>query len=174
VLDDVRIKSDLARLNASGTLYVAGLSGDSTARQSAEEGALSILANGDCHIQGELDLTKFALVFPDLVRVREGTELTSGTLRLDLAGRPDAGQRRWDGTIEAKSIAALAGGRSITWDQPVRVTFQAHDSADGPVLDVLDCKSDFLRASTRQSADATVSVSGDLIGSLSRAADLEH
>ncbi len=41
--------------------------------------------------------------------------------------------------------------------------FQGHDSADGPVLERLDCKSDFLTASGRGSlADATISVGCDL------------
>jgi len=63
----------------------------------------------NCHLQGEIDLTKLAQVFPNLVRVREGTELTAGTLRVNLIGQSDAGRRVWDGSVEALDEAGVPG-----------------------------------------------------------------
>ncbi len=81
--DDVRIKSDLARLNANGTFGVgesgstsAGGNSAMTATTASDDKSLSKLDMGNCHVEGEVDLTKLVQVFPNLVRVREGTELT--------------------------------------------------------------------------------------------------
>jgi len=167
-LDDVRFKSDLARLTATGAFRLASAEEATPAASPARDGF---------QVQGDVDLTKLVKTFPDMLQMREGAELTAGALRIDVASKSDGERRTWNGSLEAKGLAAIDRGKSITWDQPLLLRFAAHDSADGPVLDSVDCRSEFLHVSGRGSLnEGTLTASCDLdrlAGELRRFLDLE-
>lgn len=164
-IDDLRIKSDLARLAADGTFEFPTPNGKvaSPSAPSVVEIASAIARTANGRVDVSCELTKLADIFPEFVRVKEGTELTGGSLQASVSSEPKSTRRDWHGIFEARGLAAVADGRSVTWEQPVSLRIAAHDDANGPVIDAIDCKSDFITASGRGSLnDATVNLACDL------------
>lgn len=55
--------------------------------------------------------------------------------------------------ISGRLIQALQAGRPIAWNHPVQVVVNAHETAQGPVVESLTCESSFLTATGTGTAD---------------------
>ncbi|MCH7636284.1 MAG: Rieske 2Fe-2S domain-containing protein, partial [Proteobacteria bacterium] len=76
-------------------------------------------------LNGELDLVQVARMLPETLRIREGTEITSGKLRLAVSGRNQKGKSIWSGRIDASHLGAQADGRTLVWENPLAIEFTA-------------------------------------------------
>jgi translocation and assembly module TamB len=106
--------------------------------------ALAALANASGLVTGQLDLARLAQLLPDTLKVRNGTEITSGSVNFNIQASPSAAGRTWQGRLETSRLTATDQGRQISWDKPLSVDLAAHTGAQGPVVDRLKCESDFL------------------------------
>ena len=157
-LQNVQLESDVASVMANGAVSLDALLANKSAA-----GVLAVLQNEDVQLGGELDLAQLAQLLPGTLRIREGTQISSGKIQVSLASRGEDGQRHWDGKIETTNLTAVDNGRQITWEQPLRVTLAAHQSSAGPVIEHLTCQSSFLQADARGTlAKGDASVQGDL------------
>ncbi|MGE3314823.1 MAG: hypothetical protein AB7O26_06860, partial [Planctomycetaceae bacterium] len=178
-VDDVRLKSNLARAAFKGSFDMSPLRLESTSEpgDSNAEIVTKILRSGRGRAEASVDIARVASLFPEIVQLREGVELTGGTLQASLDSSEKEGRRTWKGSFEAKGLAAIENGRSVTWENLFSLNVSAHEAADGPVLDAIDCQSEFLTATGRGSwNDATVKVTCDLdrlSKELSRFVDVE-
>ncbi|HTN73997.1 MAG TPA: hypothetical protein VL096_02075 [Pirellulaceae bacterium] len=153
-LTDVRITSDFAQLQADGQLDPLALSSPSL---------LTALRTDDYQLRGQLDLAKLAAMFPQTLRVREGTEITSGLIDLELVSQSQGKKHRWDGQIKTSRLTALQNGREIVWDQPVTITLAAQQAAAGPVIERLSCEASFLKLQARGTLEqGELTATGDL------------
>jgi hypothetical protein len=153
-VEQLTAKSDLGELSVSGTLAGPGKPGDSWAE---------VLSRQVCQLRGRLDLARLAATLPGTLRIRKGTEITSGQVSLTLAVQPDAMGSAWNGQIEASNLTAVNQGRQIVWRQPMQAALAAHATAQGPVVDSLKCDSSFLRVEASGTAERmAVSASFDL------------
>ncbi len=142
-VEQITAKSDLGELSVSGTL--AGIKpGDSWA---------AALSRQVCQLHGRLDLARLAATLPGTLRIRKGTQITSGQVSLTLAVQPEATGSAWKGQIEASNLAAVNQGRQIAWRQPIQVAIVAHATAQGPVVESLKCESSFLRLEASGTAE---------------------
>ncbi len=127
-------------------------------------------------LTGHVDLARLAAMLPETLRIREAAEVTSGRMEFALSSRPGEQGAVWKGRIEAANLTAVHGGRQLTWQQPVLLTLAAHDSATGPVVERLECRSDFLAldaAGTAQSLTASARFDlGQLAERLGQVVDL--
>ena len=152
--DQLTLTSDLAKVEANGSFRLSELSPDIFTM---------LLQNQDFRVTGEVDLTQLAAAFPQTLRIREGTRVTSGKISATLYSRVENEQRRWAAVLESANVTATNGGRTIRWDQPVHVAMFANRTANGPVIENISCKSSFLQLQGQGSlAQGQVTASGDL------------
>ncbi len=137
-LRNVQLLCDVGQLTASGRLNLAeDLAGDWTA-------ALRQAVN----VNGRLDLAHVAQMLPETLHIREGLNVTSAQLTLELASQPnpdDPQHMQWQGHLTTSDVVATHQGTQIAWQQPINLTLTAHDAATGPVVDDLKCNSNFLK-----------------------------
>ena len=129
---------DLGRLSVQGALDTGHLSAEGAL------GALGAVARENYQIDAQVDLARLAAMLPGVLRVREGTTITAGTLRATLQSTAGAEGHVWQGRLETDSLAGTSGGRPLVWDRPIRLAWTAREAADGWKVDELVCQSDFL------------------------------
>jgi len=178
-LQDVDLDAGFARLQASGATdleelqggLVSQASGQGVRRTSAPTSAHdaesspveSAATMGSYELRGELDLARLSQLLPETLRIREGTEITSGTLTVTLSSREEKDGRHWDGKLESGNLTAENLGRRVTWEQPIQIQFAAFRDSAGFVIERLDCVSSFLQADARGTLDdGQLSLRGDL------------
>ncbi|MFO0903334.1 MAG: hypothetical protein U0939_10060 [Pirellulales bacterium] len=154
----VKLASDVATLDADGALSLDALRADGGLAK-----LLSMLQREDIEVRAELDLARLAALFPETLRVRPGTEITSGKLQATFSSRVERERRVWAGHLASTNLTALDQGRRISWDQPVELTLLASLGADGPIIEKLLCTSSFLQAEAQgTAADGRLTMEGDL------------
>jgi translocation and assembly module TamB len=130
-----------------GTLSVAGT-------LDPDEPAEKVLSRAGLVIGADVELAKLAAKLPKLLRVRDGTELREGKLKLDLASKPDGAGAVWEGKVRTSAIKAVRDGKPIAWDEPLNVEFVGrYASGAFPTFDKLICTSDFLAVNARTTPD---------------------
>lgn len=111
-------------------------------------------------LQGRLDLTRLAKMLPNTLRIRKGTQITSGQISLAMNRRQAAEGMVWQGRFETTNLTAVNGDKRLVWEQPLLVTLSGREGEQGPVLDALKCESSFLKismAGTRDQLNAAAS-----------------
>lgn len=122
-------------------------------------------------IEGRLDLARLAEIAPRTLRIREGTSVSSGQLSLTLVHRAQADGGEWEGQAEMSGIAAENAGRALSWEKPVVVALAARDAPEGPAIDKLTWRSDFLDGEAAGTLD---SLSGWATCDLTKLAEQLH
>jgi translocation and assembly module TamB len=138
------LRSDVASLALSGSAPVSQL-----AEQPWSAWLTDTLESEDYRLAGEIDLARLAKMLPNTLRVREGTQITSGSVvvrsegRLEEAGS-ERGRRVWTASVTTAQLAGTANGQPVTWDKPIEFSLSAHQGDQGPVVDQLSCRASFL------------------------------
>lgn len=146
-VETLDLASDFGRVTSSGTIPLRSDDGDG-------EDFASRLSDADFDLKGEIDLVRIVNLLPETLRLREGTKLTEGTVRVDLSTRAGDKGPRWKGKIETTRLAAQVGNDHVTWDQPIEWTFDVHRAADRFHIDALDCRSDFAQLKGQGDSEA--------------------
>ena len=148
------IRCQVGEVSASGTLDLAAITAGSEAA-----GAL----RQTWQLRGQVDLARLAQMLPRTLRLREALTITSGNAQFRLASQPDDTGMLWQGRLETSDLIATHRGRPMRWPKPILATLTARETADGPVVDDLRCRSEFLQlhaAGTKR--DLVASASFDL------------
>jgi len=156
-LDRIVLDTEFARLEGHGVVRAGQLT-------SAKVGAaiLGEFQKDDLHVTGEIDLPQLASMLPSTLKIRPTTKIKSGRIRVALASK-SAGTPSITARLEATDLVAVDAGREIAWDRPILLTANLRHSDDGPVIDELVCRSDFLNVSARGTlAHGAANVTGDL------------
>lgn len=153
-LDGVQLQSDLGEMEATGGARVEALK---------RADLLAAIIQEDLSLKGRLDVARLAQVLPATLRIREGTQITSGEVAFSLSSRTNEAQRGVFGKLAASKLAATNDGRRITWEQPIVLTLEAGESDAGPTIEKLEAEASFVRISGRGSLGAgSLSATGDL------------
>ncbi len=110
------------------------------------EDRLRALTHSTYKVNGELDLVALSKVLPETLRIREGTEITSGTVRMAMTGGHEDDASVWSGQIDASRLGATSGGKALVWENPLAIDFAARQSKSGILIDRAECTSSFLHA----------------------------
>ncbi|MFO0821150.1 MAG: hypothetical protein U1A77_24610 [Pirellulales bacterium] len=157
-LRDLIVRSNVATLEARGAFPLDAL-GDAT----NPERLLSMLGDQEVSLHGELDLAQLAQLFPEMLHVREGTEITSGKLVADLESKRVGQRQQILGKVSSSNLTALNGGKQVTWEQPVLINLEATTGAAGILIEKIEVESTFLQAAAKgTAADGRVAFQGDL------------
>lgn len=106
---------------------------------------VTALATASLEASADVDLARVAAMLPETLRVRPGTRIVGGKLQANLGRRNDATGQTSIGDIGITDLAAEENGRRITWDQPLRLSFDVNESPRGVVVNRLACESEFLQ-----------------------------
>lgn len=149
----ISLECEAGQVAMTGTLDWAG--------QAARPPGTTLL-HQVCEVRGQVDLPRLAAMLPSTLRIQKGTQVTSGQLQFQYSGRR---QRQgnfegmaWQARLEASNLTGLREGRRIAWQQPILLNLAAHEGPQGPVIETLQCDSNFLRlraAGTRDLLTAT-------------------
>lgn len=108
-------------------------------------GFLNLLTQCDGQATARVSLAKIAQAMPHVMRLRDDVQVTGGEVTLGVNSRRDqAGARSWQADLNATSLTAAARGQAVTWEQPLAAVITAVDTPTGPVLQQVNCRSDFL------------------------------
>ena len=158
---DVELASDrlnIAQLGLQCDLGNVTIQGSTSLAAQSWPGRLASGINEPFHVAGKLDLARLAAKLPKTLRIRSGTEITSGELQFSLDNHAEATGHRWYGEVITTNLLASHAGRQIRWEQPVQIMVAAHRAESGPIVDQLVCRSSFLQveaAGTPQNFHAT-------------------
>ncbi len=169
---------DVEQLSVTCELGKLALTGKLNMDDFASDDKLSALLDETYDVNGELDLVALARALPETLRIRQGTEITSGTVRLAVTSRQQNGESVWSGQIDTSHLGAQANGKSLVWENPLAINFAARQTAAGLRLDRAECTSSFLHANASGSLDdlsATASFDlSRLVTELEQFADLSQ
>lgn len=125
------------------------IQGSAPVERIATASLLAAFATASLEATADVDLAKVAAMLPETLRVRPGTRIVGGKLEAHLGRRPDTAGQSSVGSISIANLAAEEQGRPITWDQPLRLSFDVNESARGLVVNRLACESEFLQFNGR-------------------------
>jgi hypothetical protein len=111
------------------------------------------LAAASLELTADVDIAPVAAMFPDTLRVRPGTRIIGGKLQASFGRRLDAGGQTSAGQIEVSRLVAEEQGQPITWDKPLRVSFNVSETKQGLVVRELVAAADFLEVQGSGSLD---------------------
>jgi len=151
-------ESDLGNVSLAGVLDLGQTSPKNTAVWLSRQRYL---------ITGQIDLARLANMLPETLRIREGTRVTGGQLGVTLASRRVGEEMVWQGRIETGNLTAVCQGRQFVWQQPILISLAARQGSQGPVVERLDCRSDFLEV---HAAGTTEQMTAELSFDLNRLA----
>jgi len=117
---------------------------------------LNSLLRQTYEVQGQVDLAQLARMLPQTLRIRRGTQITSGQMSLALSSRAAPEGMVWQGRFETTNLTAQSGGRQLIWEQPLLITLSARETGQGPILENLKCESSFLRVNMSGTRDQLI------------------
>ncbi len=136
-VDRVKAESDLGQFTLSGLVDLS---------QPSWAGRWGTLVQQDCDLTAQMDLAKLAAALPATLHVRAQTQITSGKVDLALAARRNAEGVAWQGNLTTSNLTAQRDGRHSHLATADPGHPDAKETAQGPVVEKLLCKSDFLSA----------------------------
>ncbi|MCI0492010.1 MAG: hypothetical protein L0Z07_03630 [Planctomycetes bacterium] len=152
VLDDLRLRSDLGQLAVRGVVDRKSL----VESAGSNAAALDAAAGHDFELRGALDLARLAGMLPHALRIREDTQITSGTVEISVRHQPAAGGQLISGNLRSADLVATSGGRPLRWDEPMNASFAVQRENGVMRLNTFRCESEFLKmeasGTTRQLA----------------------
>jgi hypothetical protein len=126
-----RLDSEVGRVSFTGTLDPA-------------LGWIDSLRRKPYHLTGHVDLARLAGMLPHTIHVRDDTRITAGVVDLVLNADAKHEGLVWQGKLETSQLTALSGGQTFSWERPVLLTFEAHETPETLVVDRLQGDADFL------------------------------
>jgi translocation and assembly module TamB len=151
----------LREITASSQINIAKAGGLDIGKTEVTCDLGNFTASGNANkidVEGTIDLARLAAMLPATLHIRKETQITSGKLQLAISVQNQAGadgQKAWvlRGQLGADNLVAINNGRQITWPNPISVALDARNTAQGPVVDSLQCDSDFLKLHAAGTAD---------------------
>ncbi|QDU96909.1 AsmA family protein [Lignipirellula cremea] len=132
------LDSSLGHVEASGSTRLGAFTTEDLVRA---------LQQDNFGLKGRLNIAEVAAAAPQLLRMRNDLQLTSGEVDFTLSSQDDAQQvRRWEASLHTSQLTALQAGQTVTWDKPIHLTAIARQTEQGPTIEKLDCTSSFLTA----------------------------
>jgi hypothetical protein len=110
-------------------------------------GSLDEFLKTDSSLSGhfELDAAQLFTQMPKVLRLKEGTNVTSGVLRGDIETLMEDGKRKIKGQTNLERLAGMVGGKAIALSEPVHIEAVITSEKDGVRFDKLDLSSAFAR-----------------------------
>ena len=169
---------EIEKLAVNCELGQVSLSGSAKASDLSAANQLSALAHENYELKANADLAKLVRMLPGTLKIREGTEVTSGQVALVATARQQADGMSWSGRVDASHLGGTADGRPIAWENPLAIQFATHETKDGIIVDQAVCTSSFLQVNGSGSLDDMTATAdfdlAQLVTELRRFSDLDQ
>jgi len=139
--DRIRIEKSALECDAA----TASLSGTLLLGKDLAESLFDSALHQAYQVEAQLDLARLAAMLPNTLRIRKETQITAGEVSLSLSGGQEAQGMTWRARLEAADLKAVEQGRPLAWERPILLILNAHNGPQGPVVEVFQCESDFLK-----------------------------
>ena len=96
-------------------------------------------------VEGEVDLARLSRTLPRTLRVRDDVRITGGAVKLACDVKPQGETPVWLARVDTTPLTAVHQGRTITWNEPLRIDAEVRQLPQGFEVDRLVCESSFLR-----------------------------
>ena len=114
-------------------------------------------------LDGELDLARLASGFPETIGLREGVNVESGLVKLDVNTRNNGPTRKLVFNLDAFQIKATHQNQPIVWRKPLRIAGTAAENNGQLELQNVICSSEFFSLNGNASpTTGKFSLEGDL------------
>ena len=140
VIDECDVRSDLGRIATRGTIDPAVFA----APMATADALFDAVGRNNVQLRAEVDLARLATMLPHLLRIRDDTTITSGTLQLAVRNQPVDDGQAITGMAQAMNLAAMSAGRPLKLDELVSATFELRRQNGAVRLESLRCDSEFL------------------------------
>ncbi len=128
----------LAMTTDAGTVTTTGI-----VPLAAWGNATQLLAGSRAVIEGEINLAQLTRLAPELVPLRDGTEITGGTVNFRVNAEPDADALRVLANLETSALAGRRDGKNFTWDAPLRIRLTARQYDQRVMVESASINSEF-------------------------------
>ncbi|MFA5239240.1 MAG: hypothetical protein WC476_05965 [Phycisphaerae bacterium] len=110
-------------------------------------GSLDEFLKTDSSLAGsfEVDMAQLLTQMPGVFRLKEGTTVTSGVLKGNIATLTQGGKRKITGQATLEQLAGMVGGKPIALSQPVRGEAEITSDKGSVKFDKLELSSAFAR-----------------------------
>jgi hypothetical protein len=110
-------------------------------------GSLDEFLKTDSSLSGrfELDAAQLCAQMPKVLRLKEGTKVTSGMLKGNIETLTEDGRREIKGQANLEQLAGMVGGKTIALSEPVRVDAEITSEKERVNFDKLELSSAFAR-----------------------------
>ncbi len=116
---------------------------------------MSALSRPGYEVAADVDVAKLGEMLRNVLALQKDVQLTQGRLKLRVRSEKFASGVAWTGTVESSDLQAVANGQQISWQKPLSITVAAHQAPGAsPVIDRLQCVTDFLTLNGSGSLDA--------------------
>lgn len=139
-IENMSLASDLAMFDLRGAIDERAVRGVLAGTSPPQ----ALVTHGDLEAEGRLNLARLAQRLPGLLKVREGTTITSGQVRFNARSIPQSAGHQVTVSLTTTPLAAATRGRAIEWDAPLDINLVAKHTAGGWRFDRLACQSQFL------------------------------
>ena len=141
-VDRLSLACDAGKLSAAGTFK--------------PEGSVDQLVDtAGVKVDADIDMARVAGLLPNLLRIRAGTEIKEGGVKLHLESAAGPSGTVWSGMVSTTALKAARDGREFTWEQPLSIEFAGHlPPGHLPIFDKFVCRSDFIALNAAGSAES--------------------
>jgi|GEM_PF-4440825 len=107
------IKSDLCHVTLAGKF-------------ASTDDALTALRQASYDVNAEIDFARLAAAMPNLIRLRDDTQIVAGRVKLHLLSTPGSTGSHWQGSVGTTDLVATSRGQRIEWREPLALSLSAH------------------------------------------------
>lgn len=135
------IKSDLCHVTLAGKF-------------ASTDDALTALRQASYELNAEIDFARLAAALPNLIRLRDDTQIVAGRAKLQLISTPGPTGSHWQGNVGTTDLVATSRGQRIEWREPLALSLSAHQPPGKlPIVDKLRGTASFLELEASGSLD---------------------
>ena len=148
---------DIRRLQTDSEFGQLVVTGSAPLSELVAEDVFAQLASSssrhELQAEGQVNLAQLARALPETLRLRQGTNITEGTLDVNASSRNPGGARQLSAVVKASTLEGVANGQPIRWDRPVELNLVAKPVGQKWLIERLEATAQFLRVLA--SGDAT-------------------
>ncbi len=104
--------------------------------------------------QGQIDIPRIAASLPNTLRLKPEMRLEEGSIQFDVGTESVGGVRAFHGRIATERLKGRAGGKEISWEDPITLRWDLASTPQGAQLREVICQSEFLTGKAAGSLEA--------------------
>ena len=140
------IAIDLDGNNTGNALSINKLTFRSSLANGSASGAIGAENQKQFTGRADIDLAQLSDQFPATIKLRKGTKITRGQMKLAANVESARTETAFEGDARIDRLLGISDGKNISWNKPVKVNARGKINREGLQLENLALRSSFLNA----------------------------